>query len=142
MEEIKKILPHKEPFLFVDGIIEIDEGRKCIGFKDVKEDEFWVKAHFPGFPIMPGVLIVEALAQVSLIIFKDTIKENLPIFVKIDDITFKKPVFPKNRIILESYVLLNKMNFIKFKVLAKVDDEVVCEGNIIATLKRKEELLK
>lgn len=142
MEEIKKLLPHREPFLFVDGIVEIDEGKKCIGFKDVKDDEFWVKAHFPGFPIMPGVLIVEALAQVSLIIFKDVLKENLPIFVKIENITFKKPVFPKDRIILESNVLLNKMNFIKFKVSAKVNGVVVCEGNIIATLKRKEELLK
>lgn len=142
MEEIKYYLPHREPFLFVDGIVEVEEGKRIKGFKDVKEDEFWVKAHFPGFPIMPGVLIIEALAQVSLLIFKKDLKENFPIFVKIENFTFKKPVFPKDRVILESNVLLNKMGFIKFKVSAKVNDEIVGEGNIIATLKRKEELLR
>lgn len=142
MEEIKKLLPHREPFLFVDGIIEIEEGKSVIGFLDVKEDEFWVKAHFPGFPIMPGVLIVEALAQVSLLIFKNSLKELIPVFVKIENFIFKKPIFPNDRVILESNVQLKKMNFIKFKVSAKVNDEIVCEGYIIATLKRKEELLR
>ena len=142
MEEIKKLLPHREPFIFVDEILEREEGKKITASKKIKNDEFWVKAHFPDLPVMPGVLIVEALAQASLLIFDKSEEDLFPIFVKIEDFVFKKPVFPSSLLILKSEVLFKKMGFIKFKVSASVDDEIVAEGVIFATLKRKEELLK
>ncbi|HQN49377.1 MAG TPA: 3-hydroxyacyl-[acyl-carrier-protein] dehydratase FabZ, partial [Caldisericia bacterium] len=108
----------------------------------VRNDEFWVKAHFPDLSVMPGVLIVEALAQASLLIFDKNEEDLFPIFVKIENFVFKKPIFPSNLLILKSEVLFKKMGFIKFKVSASVDDETVADGIIFATLKRKEELLK
>jgi len=142
LEEIKNYLPHREPFLFVDEIIELDENKRVLGVLNVKEDSFWVKAHFEDFPIMPGVLILEALAQVSLLIFKSKIKDALPIFVRIEDFTFKNPVFPGEKIFLESRVISEKMGFIKFEVKSFKGDEIVGEGKIVATLKRKEEIKK
>lgn len=141
-EEIKKYLPHREPFLFVDEIIELEEGKRIYGQYKVKEDSFWINAHFENFPIMPGVLILEALAQVSLLICKDFAKDKIPIFVKIEDFTFKKPVFPGETIFLESKVIQEKMGFIKFEIKSFKNGEIVGEGKIIATLKGKEELMK
>lgn len=141
-EDIKRYLPHKEPFLFVDEIVELEEKKRAVGLYKVKKDSFWVKAHFEDFPIMPGVLILEALAQVSLLIFKSLIKENIPIFVKIENFAFKKPVFPDDTLYLESNVISEKMGFIKFEVKAIKNEEIVGEGKIIATLKRKEEIEK
>ncbi|MCX8095411.1 MAG: 3-hydroxyacyl-ACP dehydratase FabZ [Caldisericia bacterium] len=142
LDEIKKYLPHREPFLFVDEIIELEKGKKILGQYKVKEDSFWINAHFENFPIMPGVLILEALAQVSLLIFKDLIEGKIPIFVKIENFTFKKPVFPGDILFLESFVVSEKMGFVKFDVKCTKDKEIVCEGKIIATLKRKEEIKK
>lgn len=142
LEEIKKYLPHREPFLFIDEIVEFEENKRIVGLYKVKEDSFWVKAHFENFPIMPGVLILEALAQVSLLIYKDSIEEKIPIFVKIENFTFKKPVFPNDTLFLESKVISEKMGFIKFEIKSYKNGDLVCEGKIIATLKRKEEILK
>lgn len=142
MEEIKKLLPQREPFLFVDKILEREEDKKVVALKKISNDDFWVKSHFPGFPVMPGVLIVEALAQASLLIFKKGEEELFPVFVKIENFSFKKPVFPENLLILKSEVIFRKMGFVKFKVSASIKDETVAEGIIIATLKRKEELLR
>jgi 3-hydroxyacyl-[acyl-carrier-protein] dehydratase len=143
-ELIKNYLPHKEPFLFVDEVLELEEGKRVKGLYRVSEDSFWVKSHFENFPIMPGVLILESLAQISLLIFKDKLDKNLfPIFVKIENFSFKNPVFPNDTLYLESKVVLEKMGFIKFEVKAtKNQNEIVGEGVIFATLKRKEELIK
>jgi len=81
-KKIKKLLPHREPFIFVDEILEREEGKKITASKKVRNDEFWVKAHFPDLPVMPGVLIVEALAQASLLIFDKNEEDLFPIFVK------------------------------------------------------------
>lgn len=142
LEEIKKYLPHREPFLFVDEITEIKEGKRAVGLYKVKEDSFWINAHFENLPIMPGVLILESLAQISLLIFKDSIEERIPIFVQIENFKFKKPVFPNDTLCLESSVIFEKMGFIKFEVKATKNKEIVGEGIIIATLKRKEEIKK
>ncbi|MBC7194739.1 MAG: hypothetical protein H5U37_03700 [Caldisericia bacterium] len=143
-DEIKKYLPHREPFLFVDEILEIEEGKRIKGLYKIKEDSFWVKSHFENFPIMPGVLIIEALAQTSLLLFKEKLeKDAFPIFAKIENFSFKCPVFPKETLFLESKVVSEKMGFIKFEVKAtKNENEVVGEGIIFATLKRKEDLIK
>jgi len=140
MEEIKKLLPQKEPFLFVDEILEREVGKKVVALKRISDDDFWVKSHFPDFPVMPGVLIVEALAQASLLIFNKSEYKLFPIFVKIENFNFKKPVFPPNLLILKSEVILKKMGFMKFKVCASINNVIVAEGIIIATLKTKEEL--
>lgn len=142
MEEIKKLLPQREPFLFVDEILEREEDKKVVALKKISSDDFWVKSHFPDLPVMPGVLIIEALAQASLLIFNKREEELFPVFVKIENFSFKKPVFPENLLILKSEVILRKMGFVKFKVSAYIQDENVAEGVIIATLKRKEDLLR
>lgn len=142
MEEIKKLLPQREPFLFVDEILEREEDKKVVALKKISSDDFWVKSHFPDLPVMPGVLIIEALAQASLLIFNKREEELFPVFVKIENFSFKKPVFPENLLILKSEVILRKMGFVKFKVFAYIQDENVAEGVIIATLKRKEDLLR
>lgn len=142
MEKIEKFLPQRPPFLFVDEIINLEKGKSCVAIKRVKEDEFWVNSHFPNFPIMPGVLLIEALAQASILIFQiENFEDQAPIFVKIESFTFKKPIFPLDTIILKSEVLLDRHNFIKFKVSATKNNEVAGEGVIIATFKRKEELI-
>ncbi len=141
IDEIKQILPHRYPFLLVDRVTEITSD-KITGYKNVTVNEEFFNGHFPDFPVMPGVLIVEALAQISgifgILKMKDdgTYKEGLKtLFTGINEVKFAHPVRPGDRLTLESEFIKKKMGIWWFKVCAKVDDKIAVTAELSAALK-------
>ncbi len=133
INEIKAILPHRYPFLLVDRILELEEGKKAIGIKNVTANEEFFNGHFPDYPVMPGVLIVEALAQVGGVAMLKK-KENegrLALFAGIDKCRFKKQVKPGDQLKLEVEILRLRGSIGKGKGVATVDGELVCETEIM-----------
>ncbi len=136
--DIRKIIPHRYPFLLVDKVIEIDPGKKAVGIKNVTANEPFFQGHFPEYPIMPGVLIVEALAQTAGIavnaeaaqLADGNSEAKLGVFASIDEMKFKKQVMPGDTLRLEAEILSSKMGIVKAKVRATVDDKVAAEGEI------------
>ena len=134
-EEIKKILPHRYPFLMVDQIIEMHENT-AVGLKNVTINEPFFQGHFPNRPIMPGVLIVEALAQVGgvLILSRSENKGKLAYFVSINNARFRKTVVPGDQLRLEIEVLKVKSKIGIVKGTAKVAGEEVCDSEFMFAL--------
>jgi beta-hydroxyacyl-ACP dehydratase FabZ len=132
--EIQKILPHRYPFLYVDRVLEIEPGKRLVAIKNVTFDEHFFQGHFPGKPIMPGVLIVEAMAQASGILVHKTVEsdDNMVYFMSIDKVKFRKPVVPGDQLVLEVQPLQVRGKVYKFKGEAKVDGKVVCEAEFMA----------
>jgi len=131
-EEIQNIIPHRYPFLLVDRILEVEPGKKAIGIKNVTANEPFFQGHFPGNPIMPGVLIVEALAQTACVAGL-TLEENkgkLGVFTGIESMKFRKQVTPGDTLKLEAEFLVFKLGMGKVKVRATVEDQVAAEGEI------------
>lgn len=129
---IQKILPHRYPFLFVDKIVEITE-KKVVGIKNVTINEPFFQGHFPGHPIMPGVLIIEAMAQVGgvgALNMKDNIGK-LAYFLSIDNARFRKPVLPGDTLRIEVDLLKAKLSVMKVHGVAKVDGEVAAEADLM-----------
>jgi len=133
IEQIQEILPHRYPFLLVDKILELEQGKRAVGIKNVTINEPYFQGHFPGKPIMPGVLIVEALAQVGAcaILSLEQNKEKLVLFAGIDDMRFRKPVIPGDILRLEVELTRIKGSVGKANAKATVDDELAAEGEII-----------
>jgi len=102
-QEIQEIIPHRYPFLLVDRIIELEEGKRAVGIKNVSSNEPYFQGHFPGHPIMPGVLIMEALAQVGTVIILSMpeYRDYLALFAGLDDVKFKRQVIPGDQLRLE-----------------------------------------
>ena len=138
IKEIQRILPHRYPFLLVDRIIEIELGKKIVGIKNVSINEPFFQGHFPGYPVMPGVLIIEAMAQVGgVLAFKSVeakmdISNKLVYFTGIDKAKFRKPVIPGDQIRFELEVIQVKEPFWKLKGLAIVDGKKACEAELMA----------
>ncbi len=130
--DIRDIIPHRYPFLLVDRVIEIEIGVKVKAIKNVTANEPFFQGHFPNQPIMPGVLIVEALAQTTGICIglMDENKDKLGVFTGIDNMKFRKQVVPGDMLILSGEVLQNRRGLVKAKVIALVDDQVAAEGII------------
>lgn len=129
IEEIKAIIPHRYPFLLVDQVLEMEEGKRAVGIKNVTANEPFFQGHFPEFAVMPGVLIVEALAQVGAIsiLAKEENKGKLAFFTGIDRCRFKKQVRPGDTLKLEVEIIRIKGPMGKGKAVATVDGELVCE---------------
>ena len=133
--EIEKMLPHRYPFLLIDKIMEIsDDG--IIGVKNVTMNENYFMGHFPKNPVMPGVLIVEAMAQASGILgFKTMNKKpedgSIYYFVGADDLRFKRPAIPGDKLILNSRVITDKKGIWKFDCRAELNNEIVCSATIL-----------
>jgi 3-hydroxyacyl-[acyl-carrier-protein] dehydratase len=131
--DIQKILPHRYPFLLVDRIIEIEEGKRAVGLKNVTINEPFFQGHFPVQPIMPGVLIVEAMAQVGAvaILSMEEYKGKLAVFTGIEKMKFRKQVVPGDTLIMESELIAIKHGMGKAKVSAKVDGKIAAAGELM-----------
>ena len=144
IKEIQRILPHRYPFLLVDRIIEIDLGKRIVGIKNVSVNEPFFQGHFPGYPVMPGVLIIEAMAQVGGVLAFKSVEEKMDIsgklvyFAGIDKAKFRKPVLPGDQIRFELEVIHVKEPYWKLKGVALVDGKKVCEAELMALVGDKE----
>lgn len=139
INEIMKVLPHRYPFLMVDRILDIQPGVSALGIKNVTVNEPFFQGHFPGQPIMPGVLIVEALAQVAgILAFKSGIEGDAVYFMSIEKAKFRKPVVPGDQILFEVKTLQQRRNVCKFSGTAKVDEKVVAEAEFMAMVTNRE----
>ena len=131
--EIQKILPHRFPFLLVDRITELKPKSKAVGLKNVTINEPFFQGHFPGYPIMPGVLVIEAMAQVSgILAFQSGAEGNSVYFMSIEKAKFRKPVVPGDQLIFEVNVIKQRNNVWKFSGQAFVDKKLVAEAEFTA----------
>ena len=131
-EEIKKIIPQREPFLMIDEVEEYKPGESCIAYKNVSENEYYFKGHFPGNPVMPGVLIVESLAQAGAIaiLSMEENKGKNALFGGIDKMKFKKMIVPGDRIKLEVKIIKRKGPIGVGEAIATVNDKVAAKGEL------------
>ena len=137
INEIQKILPHRYPFLMVDRVIEVERLKRIVAIKNVTINEAHFQGHFPGQPIMPGVLIIEALAQTGgfLLLLEIPDRDNkLLYFVAVDDARFRRPVVPGDQLRLEIKVLNWRGDFCKLEGRATVDGELVAEGIVMCKM--------
>ena len=136
VEEIKEYLPQRYPFLLVDRILEMHLGKSIVGLKNITANEPFFVGHFPGQPIMPGVLIIEALAQVAGVLgFKSQEKKPKDVylyyFVCADEIRLRRPVIPGDQLILKATVITNRRGIYKFSAAASVENHLVGEMLIL-----------
>ncbi|NJP37404.1 3-hydroxyacyl-ACP dehydratase FabZ [Alkalicoccus luteus] len=135
-EEIKEIIPHRYPFLLIDRILEVEEGKRAVGLKNVTANEEFFNGHFPDYPVMPGVLIIEALAQVGAvaILKKEENRGKLAFFAGIDSCRFKGQVKPGDQLELEVEITRLRGPVGKGKAQAKVDGKLVAEAELMFAL--------
>ncbi len=133
IQDIKQTIPHRYPFLLVDQVLEIEEGKRVVGLKNVTINEPFFQGHFPDYPVMPGVLIVEALAQVGAIsvLGMEANKDKLGFLAGIDRCRFKRQVRPGDQLKLEVDIIRMKGPIGKGKGKATVDGEIACEAEIM-----------
>ena len=140
IHEILEHLPHRYPFLLVDRVLEVVPGEKIRALKNVTVNEPFFPGHYPHHPVMPGVLIVEALAQAAAILSFKTLgskpdDKSVYYFVGIDGARFKRPVGPGDQLILDVSIILNKRGIWKYKATASVDGQLVAEAELMCTIR-------
>ncbi len=135
-QAIEAIIPHRFPFLFVDRVIEVEEGKRAVGIKNVSADEWFFRGHFPGRPIMPGVLIVEALAQVGAVaaLSHPDNKGKLGLFAGIDKVRFRRQVTPGDQLRLEVTLERLRGPIGRATAVATVDGDIAAEGKLTFAL--------
>jgi beta-hydroxyacyl-ACP dehydratase FabZ len=135
-----RVLPHRYPFLLVDKIVEIEEKKRVVGIKNVTINEPFFQGHFPGHPIMPGVLIIEAMAQVGGVLLMGGLQDReskVVYFTSLNNVKFRRPVKPGDQLRLELDLLQVRGTMAKMSGVAKVDGEVVCEAEMGAMVRDK-----
>ncbi|WP_366945111.1 3-hydroxyacyl-ACP dehydratase FabZ [Zoogloea sp.] len=140
INEIKQYIPHRYPFLLVDRIVEMELGKRAVGLKNVTINEPFFPGHFPHNPVMPGVLIIESLAQAAAVLaFKTegTVpdKDAMVYFASVDNVRFKRPVVPGDQLMLEVEIVRTIRNIWKFKGVARVAGEVATEAEFMCAIK-------
>jgi 3-hydroxyacyl-[acyl-carrier-protein] dehydratase len=137
VNEIQKILPHRYPFLFVDAIVEMERLKRVVGIKNVTINESFFQGHFPGQPIMPGVLIIESMAQVGGVLLLTEVpdRENkLMYFVAVDGARFRRPVVPGDQLKVEMKVISWRGDFCKLEGRATVDGQLAAEATLMCKM--------
>jgi beta-hydroxyacyl-ACP dehydratase FabZ len=137
VEQIKELLPHREPFLFVDAVTRI-EPNLIEGYREIKPDEFYFPGHFPGFPVLPGVLMVEAIAQIGIILVSKVREERRgrnTLFAGIEHVRFRRQVAPGDHLLLSADIISGRSSVYKIHGTAMVGDELACEAVVIGALR-------
>lgn len=145
MMDIQSYLPHRYPFLLVDRVVSIEPGKSIVAYKNISFNEPMFEGHFPGEPIFPGVMIIEAMAQAAGLLGFRTAESNqmevaensLYLFVGADKVRFKRPVVPGDRLTLEAQFVSSKRTIWKFDCQARVEDEFVCSATILCAERKK-----
>jgi 3-hydroxyacyl-[acyl-carrier-protein] dehydratase len=137
IQEIMGFLPHRYPFILIDRILELIPGEEIVALKNVTINEPFFQGHFPNFPVMPGVLIIEAMAQAGGVLYLDSLPKekrgSVVYFMGMDKVKFRKPVIPGDQIIFEVKLLKQRLKAIKLSGIAKVDEKVVAEAELMAS---------
>jgi 3-hydroxyacyl-[acyl-carrier-protein] dehydratase len=141
IERILSVLPHRYPFLLVDRVLELDKGKRIKALKNVTMNEPFFTGHFPNRPVMPGVMMLEALAQASAILAFDNLgvlpdDSTVFYFVGIDNARFKKPVEPGDQLVMHATLERSKAGIVKFAAHATVADTVVVSADLMCTMRR------
>lgn len=134
---VKKLLPHREPFLFIDAVTRID-GRSIEAYRDIRPDEFYFPGHFPGYPVLPGVLMVEAIAQAGILIVlvaEEDRRGRKTLFAGIESVRFRRPVRPGERVVLQAEIAAGRAGVYKIKGSASVGGELACEALVTGALR-------
>ncbi len=136
INEIKALLPHRYPFLLVDRVLELIPNQKIIALKNVTANEEFFNGHFPAKPVMPGVLVIESMAQAAgiMMLSKEEHKGKIPYFTGIDNARFRKTVVPGDQLIIEVDVIRVKGSVGKVKAVSKVDNQVAAEAELMFIL--------
>jgi len=142
IHEILKYLPHRYPFLLVDRVLSCEPGKDITALKNVTINEPFFNGHFPNYPVMPGVLVIEALAQTAGLLTLKSVdakpdEDSIFYFVGIDAARFKKPVQPGDQLILKATILRERVGIWKYAARAEVDDRVVAEAELMCTVRSK-----
>ena len=140
IHEILKQLPHRYPFLMVDRVLSLDKGKAIKALKNVSINEPFFNGHFPHRPVMPGVLMLEAMAQAAALLSFDTVGARLDdntvyYFAGIDGARFKRPVEPGDQLIMDVELLRHKSGIFKFKGITRVDGNIACEAELMCTMR-------
>ncbi len=137
VERIMEYLPHRYPFLLVDRVLEFESGKRIVGIKNVTINEPFFQGHFPGHPIMPGVLIIEAMAQVGGLLLMDTVadpEDKVVYFMSLDKVKWRKPVIPGDQLVFEVEMVQFRRNVCKIRGVGRVDGKVVAQADLMARI--------
>lgn len=137
-EEIKQIMPHREPMLLVDETQIV--GNECVSTYKIRDNEFFIQGHFPGNPIVPGIIICEMMAQGSVLLLKDELKDNLALYAGINEIRFKHVVRPGDVVETRATLIAKRGPLVMVDATATVGDEMCCKGKLSFMLTPKQEL--
>jgi beta-hydroxyacyl-ACP dehydratase FabZ len=136
IQKVMQLLPHRYPFLLVDRILEMEANKRVVGLKNVTINEPFFQGHFPNQPIMPGVLIIEAMGQAGGVLAASALPEEeqgqLIIFMGMDKVRFRKPVVPGDQLIFELNIIKQRRKILKMQGVARVDGKVVAEAELMA----------